>query len=1172
MIEIQDKAFLAKTYFPRTTSGESSTYLLKLESELTQVTYEFSGLTDYSKSKNYYKFKFDASQVDDGEYNYYVIGEDNSIYATGLLRIGEVSQDLPEQYNYNPFTDDGSDNEIVQYYPHGNFKYRFQDKEITVIDNGEYIIKADEGYDALGEVDLTVDVPVEDYFESGYTEGFESGFTEGYDSGYTDGSQASYESGYTDGYQAGYVSGYTDGFESGFTVGYESGYTDGFELGYESGHTDGYAEGYEAGFQVGYNDGFAVGYASGYTDGYQSGKTDGIAEQKSKLVSTAVTENGIYTKEDGYNEVNVNVPVGDYYSSGYTSGKTDGINEQKGKLVSTAFTENGIYNKEDGYNQVTVDLPIDEYVQSGYTAGYTSGKTDGIDEQKSKLTSTAFTENGNYTREDGYSAVTVNVPVNDYYNSGYTSGYTDGHTSGVTDGIDYQKSRLSAVTLDENGYYTRTDGYSAITVNLPINEYVQSGFTSGYNSGKTDGVNEQKSKLSATTLTSNGIYTREDGYSAVTVSVPSDINNQNKSFSSTTNGDFEIHADAGYSGLGEVAVKIAVPTGDYFESGFTSGYTAGHTSGVTDGINEQKAKLTADTFTVNGTYTNADGYSAVTVNVEQTGYTPADMAEAYASGITSGVTLQKSKLITTAVTSNGTYSREDGYSEIVVNVSSGSIVNNQTKSISATTNGFHEVTYDYGYTGLENVSITVDVPTQDFYNSGYTSGYTDGYASGVTDGVAEQKGKLVSTAITQNGTYIRTDGYDEVYVNVTTGETGLYTLTVNITSNKLENLVNNASVTVSFLGSSTTETYTGSALQFSIYPGVSYTVSYATTEVGYIVPSSVSSTSTWKGSSTISGYFEYTIVPTSALTFDIISAGTIVWQASDDNYTKTISYSRDNGVTWTDITSSTAGTVINVNAAESIMFKGDNATYATGSSAFNSFSGASTAVFSIKGNIMSLVDSTGFTTATTLQSAYTFDKLFQNCSGLVDITELKLPAIVLTNECYSNMFNRTGISTVPSNCFPDATVLAPNCYSTMFSYCRNLTSVPSILPATLLEDNCYWMMFAGCTGLTSAPELPATTLATGCYQGMFYGCTSLTTAPELPATTLATRCYANMFRGCSSLNYIKCLATDISDYLCTETWVSSVAPTGTFVKDANMSSWTTGESGIPSNWTVQDAE
>jgi hypothetical protein len=87
---------------------------------------------------------------------------------------------------------------------------------------------------------------------------------------------------------------------------------------------------------------------------------------------------------------------------------------------------------------------------------------------------------------------------------------------------------------------------------------------------------------------------------------------------------------------------------------------------------------------------------------------------------------------------------------------------------------------------------------------------------------------------------------------------------------------------------------------------------------------------------------------------------------------------------------------------------------------------------------------------------------------------------------------------------------------------------------------------------------------------MFAGCTSLTAAPELPATTLVNYCYYNMFNGCTSLSYIKCFATDISANDCTYGWVEGVSATGTFIKHPSMNNWTTGDNGIPTNWTVRD--
>ena len=187
---------------------------------------------------------------------------------------------------------------------------------------------------------------------------------------------------------------------------------------------------------------------------------------------------------------------------------------------------------------------------------------------------------------------------------------------------------------------------------------------------------------------------------------------------------------------------------------------------------------------------------------------------------------------------------------------------------------------------------------------------------------------------------------------------------------------------------------------------------------------------------------------------------------------------------------------------------------------------------------------------------------------VVDASKLILPATTLTPYCYNSMFYYcTSLTTAPE--LP-AMTLTERCYTSMFRGCSSLTTTPD-LPATELADSCYYYMFQNCTSLVTVPELPATTLAEWCYSYMFDSCISLTTAPELPATELAESCYNNMFWNCTKLNYIKCLATDISATNCTSYWVYGVSSTGTFVKHPDMNDWTTGNSGIPSGWKVEDA-
>lgn len=89
------------------------------------------------------------------------------------------------------------------------------------------------------------------------------------------------------------------------------------------------------------------------------------------------------------------------------------------------------------------------------------------------------------------------------------------------------------------------------------------------------------------------------------------------------------------------------------------------------------------------------------------------------------------------------------------------------------------------------------------------------------------------------------------------------------------------------------------------------------------------------------------------------------------------------------------------------------------------------------------------------------------------------------------------------------------------------------------------------------------------YNMCFNNWTGIVSAENLvlPAITLADSGYRYMFKNCTSLNYIKCLATNISASNCTSEWLSGVSPTGTFVKKAGVE-WPTGKNGIPSGWTV----
>ena len=180
-----------------------------------------------------------------------------------------------------------------------------------------------------------------------------------------------------------------------------------------------------------------------------------------------------------------------------------------------------MYISEDGFSEVAVDVQATGHTDEELQEAYQDGVVDGTDMQKARLSAITLTQNGDYTREDGYSAVTVNVAQSGHtdeemaeqYQSGYTDGSHDGYQEGYGDGFDsgatagiesgktQQKALLSAITISQNGNYTRENGYSAVTVN----------------------VSGQEPSLVSTAVTANGNYFPSqgyDGFSSFNVNVP----------------------------------------------------------------------------------------------------------------------------------------------------------------------------------------------------------------------------------------------------------------------------------------------------------------------------------------------------------------------------------------------------------------------------------------------------------------------------------------------------------------------------------------------------------------------------------------------------------------------------------------------------------------------------
>ena len=294
------------------------------------------------------------------------------------------------------------------------------------------------------------------------------------------------------------------------------------------------------------------------------------------------------------------------------------------------------------------------------------------------------------------------------------------------------------------------------------------------------------------------------------------------------------------------------------------------------------------------------------------------------------------------------------------------------------------------------------------------------------------------------------------------------------------------------------------------------------------------------------------------LTVEALTAGIVTVNSPNSG----MQYSLNGGAK----TAMSGKTEIPVQAGDQVAFYG-NITQYLGTRIGGSGDGFQVKVY---GNIMSLVDETGFATAMTLTVDFAFNSLFKSNTTITDISNLVLPATELSQGCYGGMFSGcTGLTALPADLLP-ATTLALSCYGSMFNGCTGLTTLPAnFLPATKLAESCYGSMFYDCKGLTTVPAdlLPATTLAQSCYNYMFEECSNLTAAPDLPAPALVDQCYGRMFHSCSKLASITCRATSgINTDNSTADWVTGVAATGTF-NAVSTATWPTGTSGIPDGWS-----
>ena len=370
-----------------------------------------------------------------------------------------------------------------------------------------------------------------------------------------------------------------------------------------------------------------------------------------------------------------------------------------------------VYDKEQKEIVIPNGIGNINLFNNGVEAGYNQGKIDGIDEQKSKLESIIIVNNGTYRKEDGYNKVVVYVPD---FNGSYEEGYKQGQ-------IDME-SNARVLNVTENGVYR-----SKFSDDMPPIAYTVTGVyadgTKFYNCAELNGK-IFNTKIAATIDSRlefwyKGDYTLSgDAYNVIIGAGNNDDNHcfQVRYYNQTNN---TLHINIGND---DRVLRE-------WDETVWHHLIVSKAEGIW--IDGKKEGDLSPTNTVNGEFfINGINYDVKLYNG----------GKRNANGCFGMIKIDDTIIIPTA----------DGF----LNTNTGELL---------------EVVKDGGYTFRENDPIygegelykTINVNVPDLNGS-----YEEGYAQGKTDGINEQKGKLESISITENGTYRKEDGYNEVVVNV----------------------------------------------------------------------------------------------------------------------------------------------------------------------------------------------------------------------------------------------------------------------------------------------------------------------------------------------------------------------------------------------------------------------
>ena len=457
-------------------------------------------------------------------------------------------------------------------------------------------------------------------------------------------------------------------------------------------------------------------------------------------------------------------------SSGYAGLGTVTINAIQ--TETKTVTQNGDVTPTSGkyLTKVTVNVPIGATINNQNVT---------IIPTESEQTITA---SSGYT---GLGTVTIEAIDNTYIGSAITTrSSADLSASGATVNVPagyYGSAASKAVTTT-----TQATPVISIDANGKIVATVTQG--TGYVTGGTKSANQQMTTKSATTitptnaiqtavakdvyttgvisiaavptetvtLTSNGTHNATSGkfWSSVTVSVPSGINNQNKTVTSST-ATQTVSADSGYSGLGVVTINAIATAAQA-----TPVATIANATGIISATATQAAGyVSAGTKTGTAQLTTQAGKTVTPTATTQT-------AVASYRWTTGTITVAAVPTDTNnTFTTNGTYTPASGkwFAEVEVNVPSG--VNNEAAKTVTPSTATQTISPSSGYSGLSKVTVN-PIPSNYITTSDATATASEilntktAYVNGSkVTGTMTNRGAVTYTITTQGGSYTISAGY-----------------------------------------------------------------------------------------------------------------------------------------------------------------------------------------------------------------------------------------------------------------------------------------------------------------------------------------------------------------------------------------------------------------------------